>query len=122
MVGSLDDRERQFSDLCESIPHLVPRITTIGEDVPQPRIEPADRSQYAGATITVLDIGWMHEETNQIALRVGYNVAFAPLDLFAGVVAARAAAFRGFHRLAVDDARRRLASRPACSRAAITSV
>lgn len=42
-----------------------------------------------------------------MALRVGYDVALAALGLLSGVVAARAAALRGLHRLAVDHARRR---------------
>jgi hypothetical protein len=39
MVGSLDDRERPFSDLGESTLHLVPRIT----------VDPA--AQFASVTV-----------------------------------------------------------------------
>ena len=41
---------------------------------------------------------------NQIAFGVGQDVALAPLDLLACIIAPWAAGFRGFHALAVDHA------------------
>ena len=45
----------------------------------------------------------MHDKTGEVALRVFDDMALAALDFLGGVKAARPAAFRGFHRLAVDD-------------------
>ena len=46
----------------------------------------------------------MHLHADEMSGSVGDDVSFAPVDLFPRVVAAWTAAFRGFHRLAVDDA------------------
>src|SRR5271169_6258388 len=48
----------------------------------------------------------MHDEPDQISLGVGDNVALAPLDPFACIIAPRTTAFRGFHRLAVNHSGR----------------
>src|ERR1039458_1466386 len=49
----------------------------------------------------------MADLADEVALRVGDDMPLAALDLLAGVEPARPAAFRGLHRLAVDDARGR---------------
>ena len=49
----------------------------------------------------------MHDQPDQIALRVGDDVALAALDLLSCVIAPRAAALGGFHRLAVNHSCRR---------------
>lgn len=64
----------------------------------------------------------MYDESDEMAKRVGDDMAHAPLDLLSCVKAAQTAAFRGFGRLAVDQARRRARLGPTRSRAAMTSV
>ena len=73
----------------------------------QPWIERADRSEHARGAIAILNVGLMHDQPDQIALRVGDDVALAALDLLSCVIAPRAAALRGFHRLAVNHSCRR---------------
>src|SRR3546814_4483319 len=54
--------------------------------------------------VAVLDVGGVDYGMNEIAVGIGEDVALASLGLLARVVAARSAAFRGFHALAVDHA------------------
>ena len=87
----------------------------------QPREAPDDFGEHQRRPVAVLNIGGMHHGMNEIAIGVGRDVPLAPFDFLAGVVAARTAAFRGFHALAVDHAGagRSLTS---ASRAAISRV
>jgi hypothetical protein len=57
-------------------------------------------------------------QADEVAVGIGDDVALATID--ARIEASRAAAFRGFHRLAVITPALGLASRPALSRAAVT--
>jgi hypothetical protein len=113
LVRALDDFQRPRPFALQSSTQLVSGVTAIGEDMTQPRIERADRSEHARRAIAVLNIGFMHNEADEVSLRVGDDVTLAAFDFLAGVEAARAAAFRGLHRLAVDDAgvRARFSSR-----------
>lgn len=64
----------------------------------------------------------MNDRANQEALRVGYHVALAAVDLLGRVEPARTAALGGLDRLAVDHAAVGEASRPIACRASMTSV
>jgi hypothetical protein len=66
-----------------------------------------DRSEKLPHAIAILNIGFIHDEADEVSLRVGVDRTFTALDLLAGVEAARRAAHRGFHPLTVDDALRR---------------
>src|SRR3546814_3646535 len=61
-----------------------------------------DFRQYEWCAVAVLDVGGVDYGMNEIAVGIGEDVALASLGLLARVVAARSAAFRGFHALAVD--------------------
>jgi hypothetical protein len=52
----------------------------------------------------VVEVGGMHDDPEDQALRVHHDVALAPADLLAAVEAARAALLARLGRLAVDDA------------------
>lgn len=124
-IGSPDDFERPFPGCRERAAQFVAGIAAVRKDMAQSGVEAADRSKDERSSVPILDVGGMHEEADQIALRVGDDVALASLDLLARIVAARPAAFRGFHRLAVDVSMTPalgLASRPAFSRIAMTSA
>jgi hypothetical protein len=54
----------------------------------------------------VLHAGRMNHGADHQAQRVGHDMPLAAFDPFPGVEAPRAAAFGGFHALAVDNARR----------------
>src|ERR1700693_466111 len=64
----------------------------------------ADGGEEQRRSIAILDASLMHDRTNQKAGRISQDVAFAALDLLAGIIAARPAGFGGLDRLAVDDA------------------
>lgn len=121
-LGTPDDRDGPLPVLAQCLAELVAGIAAIGKDVTQPGIKRANGRQDTDGAVAVLDIGGMNLQTHKMALGVGDNVTLAPLDFLAGIKAIKAgwaAAFRGLHRLAVDHAGGRLASRPACARAAI---
>src|SRR5438309_6582721 len=54
--------------------------------------------------MVVLDIGRLHEHGQQRTFRIGNDMTLATLDPLRHVKSTRAATFRGFHSLAVDDA------------------
>ena len=70
----------------------------------QPWIKRADRRQNARRAIAILNIGFMHDETDEVSLGVGDDMPLAALDFLSGVEATRTTAFRRFYRLTVDDA------------------
>jgi hypothetical protein len=82
-VGTFDDFYRPCTDTLQSLPQFISGIATIGKDVAQPGIARADRSKDAGGAIPILNAGFMHDESDQVALGVGNNVALAALDLSA---------------------------------------
>src|ERR1700704_1172900 len=106
-VGTFDDFYRPFADALQRLAQFISGIATIGKDMAQPGIARADRSKDARGAIAILNAGFVHDEPDQIALGVGDDVALAALDLLACVKAPWTAAFRGFHRLAVNHSRRR---------------
>ena len=69
----------------------------------EPGIEHGGGFQHVGGTVAVLDIGCMDHGIDQEAIGIGQDMAFASLDLLAGVVTARAAGLGRLGRLAVDD-------------------
>ncbi len=106
-VGASDYFECPFTNTLQRLAQFLAGIAAIGEDKAQPWVERADRSEHARGTIAILNVGLMHNQPDQIALRVGDDVAFAAFDLLSCVIAPRAAALRGFHRLAVNHSGRR---------------
>ncbi len=103
-VGAGGDLDRPGSAVGDGVAQLVAAIDAVGEDVPQAGEGPADRLEQRHGAVAVLDIGGVDLEGEQRALRIGDDVALAPLDPLSRIEAARAAAFRGFHTLAGDDA------------------
>jgi len=103
-IASFDDLDGPLPHFCECFFQLVAGIAAIGEDVAQPGIQLADRSQGSNRAVSILNVGSMNPQADQIALGVGDDMAFAALDLFTGIKPTRTAAFRGLDRLAVDHA------------------
>src|ERR1700758_1816694 len=56
--------------------------------------------------MVVLDIGRLHEHSQQRTFRIGDDMTLAALDPLSHVKSTRAATFRGSHSLAIDDAGR----------------
>ena len=97
-------------------------VGAIGEDVAQPGEGPSDRGEQRRRTVAVLDMGGVNHAGDEPPAGVGEDMALAPLNQLAGVEPARATAFRGFHRLAVDHTGGRaglsaLGPRPSAARA-----
>ena len=62
-----------------------------------------DPGEHQWGAVAILDVGGVDHGVDQIALGVGEDVSFAPLDLFACIVTTRPSGFRGFDALAVDE-------------------
>ena len=116
-VGTFDDFYRPFADTLQRLPQFISGIAAIGKDMAQPRIARADRSKDAWGAIAILNAGFVHDESYQVALGVGNDVALAALDLLS--CAPLSVVFTDW--LSITPAVG-LASRPAASRAAITRV
>ena len=102
VVASLDDLQRPLADLFQRLAEFRSGVVAIGEDVAQPGEGPSDRGEQRRRTVAVLDMGGVNHASDEPPAGVGEDMALAPLNQLAGVEPARAAAFRGFHRLAVD--------------------
>ncbi len=72
--------------------------------MPREREAEADGFEDIDSAVAILNVSGMDENEHQKAAGVGDDMAFAALHLLAGVIAANSAAFRGFDRLAVDNA------------------
>lgn len=84
-VGSLDDLDGPLAlaDLAQRLPELVTCISTIGEDVPQPREVADDLSQHERRAIAILDVGGVDYGVNQITVSVCQDVTLEAFDLLA---------------------------------------
>ena len=102
VVASLDDLQRPLADLFQRLAEFRSGVGAIGEDVAQPGEGPSDRGEQRRRAVAVLDMGGVNHAGDEPPAGVGEDMALAPLNQLAGVEPARAAAFRGFHRLAVD--------------------
>ena len=63
----------------------------------------SQRAEQRHRAVIVLDVGRVHLQGKDAALRIGHDVALAPHHLLMGVKPARAATFRGLDGLTVDD-------------------
>ena len=75
-VGTSDYFECPFTNTLQRLAQLLASIAAIGEDKAQPWVERADRSEHTRGTIAILNVGLVHDQPDQIALRVGDDVAF----------------------------------------------
>jgi hypothetical protein len=64
-------------------------ITTVSEYHAQPAVERLQTLEQIPCALGTLDVGRMHDHTEQQPLRVDRNLALAPLDLLGGIIAAR---------------------------------
>lgn len=106
-VGTFDDLDGEAVEMSDGGLQFRPAITAFGEEAAQGRIGVPAAFDEAGRTITVLDVGGMDQGVEQVAGRIGRDMALAALNSLAGIIAARPTGFGGLHRLAVDDARSR---------------
>src|ERR1041385_2830924 len=97
------DLDRPVAEIGERAEQLRPTIDAIGEDVAQVAEALPERAQQRHGAVIVLNVGRMHQQSDERTLCVGDDVTLASLDALGGIKPARAAAFRGLHTLAVDD-------------------
>jgi hypothetical protein len=64
-VGSLDDLDRPFADFGERLAQFVASVTAIGKDVAQPGEAVPDAGEYIGCAVTILDIGGVHDGSDE---------------------------------------------------------
>ena len=64
-------------------------IATVSEYHAQPAVERLQTLEQIPCAFGILNVGRMHNHTEQQPLRVDRNLALAPLDLLGGIVAAR---------------------------------
>ena len=93
-------------------------VASIGPDVLDKGEQGARDLEERSASVTILNVGGMRFDEKWPSVGIDQRVALASVDLFAGIIAARAAGFGGLNALAVDDGSRGLASRPTRSRSA----
>ena len=86
-IGSVNNLIFSFADFEKGRSQFLSCISAIGKDMAQPWIERADRGEHARGAIAILNAGFMHDKPDQIALRVGDDMALAALDLLACVIA-----------------------------------
>src|ERR1035437_3861078 len=73
----------------------------------QPRVSVADRRQQQWCAVSILDVGRMHDGTDEQSNGIGDEMAFATFDHLFGRITARPTRLGGLDRLAVDQAGRR---------------
>src|SRR5438128_8110371 len=101
---ALNDFDRPRPAIGDGVEQLVAAIDAVGEDMAQLGEGLPQRAQQGNRAMRILDVGLVHAHREQEPLGVGDDMALAPLDAFAGVNPARAAAFGRRHALAVDNA------------------
>jgi hypothetical protein len=99
-----------------------PSAVRISKEAAQGRIGVAAALDEVRRAVTVVDVGGMDLCVEQVAGRVGRDVALASLDPLARIIAAWPARFGGLHRLTVDDAAPGSASRLCATRIPATST
>jgi len=78
-VRTLDDFQRPRALAFQCGAEFGSGITAVSEDMPQLRIERADRCENARRAVAILNVGFMHDEADEVALRVGDDMPQRPL-------------------------------------------
>src|SRR5690606_23179254 len=78
----------------------------VSKDMPQPRPTFENGFQDIRRAVSVLNARRMDHETNHQAESINHNMTFATVDLLPRIKTSYSAAFRGFHRLAIDHTSR----------------
>ena len=85
---------------------LLTGIGGISKDMAQPGVSVADRRQQQRCSVSILDVGRMHDGTDEQSDGIGDEMAFATFDHLLGRITAWAARLGSLDRLAVDHAGR----------------
>jgi len=104
--GPADDDQRQAEQKAGEQSGK-PVVDAVGKHGPEPVVKRLDALQQVAEAVSILDVGGMHEDTEQQPVCVHRNLALAPLQPLGGIPAARTAALRRLYALSIDDRRRR---------------
>ena len=94
-IGTPDDLDGEVVDMRDSGGQFLPGIAAIGEETAQGRIGVATAFDEVRCAVAVLDVSGEHQSVEEVAGRVGRDMALAALDLLAGIIAARPTRFGG---------------------------
>lgn len=94
-----------FDDDIRRLRNPLMIVAAVGESASDEGIQRARGGEQRAAAIAVLNTGRMRFKDEPAPVGVNQRVAFAALDLLAGVIAARPAAFRGFDALILSLAK-----------------
>ena len=100
-IGARHDLNDPSPDPGQGPAQSWPGIPFVREDMAQSRRLALEQAEHI-RRVTVLKTGRMDPDRNQMAAGLRHDMALAPLDPLSGVRAANAAAFSGFHALAVN--------------------
>ena len=106
----------------DRVAHFLPGVAAVRKDVAQPWEALVYSLEHIDGAVPVLNVGSMHENEDQEATGVGQDVALAPLDLFARVIAANPTLLVALTDWLSMIPAQGEASRPSISRRLITSV
>ena len=88
-IGALDDLDLPASGPGCDVRHFRPLISGVGEDPLDEWKTPPRLAQQAACAVPVLNVGRQNAHAEEQAERVDKNVALAPADLLARVIALR---------------------------------
>ena len=88
-VRALDDLQRPRPGPLDQVGHLRPCVATVADDAFDEGEPPAGLAQQRLRPIPILNVGSVDVDAQQQAERVDKDVALAPEDLFARVIAGR---------------------------------
>lgn len=107
-IGPLDDLDGRSIHVLQGVFQLVASIAAVGEQMSERGEALHGVGDDTWRAIAILNVGGVRDRAQHIAFGIGEDMTLAALDLLAGIIAAWSAAFRGFHALAVNNARCRL--------------
>lgn len=88
-LAALDDLQRPAAGLGDNPGHLRPLIAGVGEDALDEGEQAPRRLQQIAGAVAILHVAGMDSHAQEQAERVDENVALAPRDLLARIVALR---------------------------------
>jgi hypothetical protein len=88
IIAAFDDLQDPVSQFPCPVDQF-PGVSPVGPDQLEARKLPDQLGQHQFGSVTILDMGGMHDHGQEQAQGVYDDVSLAPVDLLAGVVAAR---------------------------------
>ncbi len=119
-IRPFDDFNGPCAEIGQRPRQLFSSVSAVSEEMAQPRVKLANGGDDAHRAVSILDVGSMHGQSDQVAVGICDDLAFTAFNLLAGVVATGTSNIYGFGRLAIDDACGRTGLAPNAMRATAT--